>query len=146
VRRVPAVGNSGAGKNAARRLAAMLDVPFLELDAIFHPAGLAAAAAGGLAAAGGPGDGERRLGVDGNSSAVRDLVWARADTVVWLDLPRRTVLRELVWRTLCRTAAGRKLWNTNREPLTSSGWVPGRTWTSYSPEVEGGRPATSNHW
>ena len=37
--------------------------------------------------------------VDGNYGAVRDLVWAAADTVVWFDLPRSTVMRRLVGRT-----------------------------------------------
>jgi hypothetical protein len=53
--------------------------------------------------------------VDGNYSKVRDLVWARADTVVWLDLPKRTVMRRIVWRTLRRVAGRAELWNGNRE-------------------------------
>ncbi len=53
--------------------------------------------------------------VDGNYSAVRDLVWARADTVVWLDLPRRTVMRQIIWRTVHRVALRVELWNGNRE-------------------------------
>jgi hypothetical protein len=50
-------------------------------------------------------------------SAVRDLMWARADTLIWLDLPRwqvmLRVLRRSVWRGLRRT----ELWNGNREGL-----------------------------
>src|SRR6266436_6414369 len=49
------------------------------------------------------------------SSKVRDLVWARADTVVWLDLPKRTVMRRIIWRSLWRAAGRVELWNGNRE-------------------------------
>lgn len=57
--------------------------------------------------------------IDGNYSAVRDLVWARADTVVWFDLPRRTVVRQVVWRTVRRAVTRQELWNGNRERLRS---------------------------
>jgi hypothetical protein len=53
--------------------------------------------------------------IDGNYSAVRPLVWARADTVVWIDLPQRTVMRQVIWRTLRRAAFRSQLWNGNRE-------------------------------
>ena len=39
----------------------------------------------------------------------------RADTVIWLDLPKRTVMRRLSWRTLRRVAGRVELWNGNRE-------------------------------
>ena len=42
--------------------------------------------------------------VDGNYSVLRDLIWDRADTVVWLDLPRPVVMRQVVARTLRRMA------------------------------------------
>ena len=59
--------------------------------------------------------GERWV-IDGNyTSQVKDLVWACADTVVWLDLPRRTVMRRIIWRSFRRAAARTELWNGNRE-------------------------------
>jgi hypothetical protein len=47
--------------------------------------------------------GERWV-IDGNYSVVRPIVWARADTVVWLDLPKRTVMRRIIWRSFRRVA------------------------------------------
>jgi adenylate kinase family enzyme len=53
--------------------------------------------------------------IDGNYGDARDLVLPRADTVVWLHLPFRTVYSRLVKRTLVRSAKGAELWNGNRE-------------------------------
>lgn len=114
------VGVSGAGKTTlARRLAAALEVPHVELDAIFHQPGWTELPVEefrdrvGVELAG---DG---WVVDGNYTAVRDLVWAAADTVVWLDRPRSVVMRRLIARTARRALTRRELWNGNREPLTS---------------------------
>lgn len=114
------VGNSGSGKSTvAVALAARLGAPCVELDAIFHQPGwtelpveefqarVADAAAGDAWV------------IDGNYSAVLDLVWARADTVVWLDLPRAAVMRRVVGRTVRRAARRQELWNGNREPWSN---------------------------
>jgi adenylate kinase family enzyme len=105
------VGKSTLTSSLARELGC----PFLELDSVFHQAdwvpldvALFRARVADFAA------GERWV-IDGNYSKVRDIVWARADTVVWLDLPRRVVMRRLVWRTLRRVAGRAELWNGNRE-------------------------------
>ena len=42
---------------------------------------------------------------DGNKRAVRDLVWPRADTVIWLDYPAYVSLWRLAKRARCRTSA-----------------------------------------
>lgn len=120
MRRVSLVGVPGSGKTTVgRQLAESMGVPFIELDSIFHQ----------------PGWGElprdefrQRVSeavtaeawvVDGNYAAVRDLVWQRADTVVWLDLPRRLVIRRIIVRTIRRALTRERLWNNNREPLTN---------------------------
>jgi hypothetical protein len=41
---------------------------------------------------------------DGNKSAVRDLVWPRADTIIWLDYPLVVSLWRLGRRALWRTS------------------------------------------
>jgi hypothetical protein len=50
---------------------------------------------------------------------VRDIVWKKADTVVWCDLPYATVMARTVGRTLRRTISREVLWNGNREPLSN---------------------------
>ena len=119
MRRVAVVGNSGSGKTRlGRALAEQLAVPFVELDAIHHQPGwqpLCTTEFRGRVEALVAADG---WVVDGNYSAVRDLVWARADTVVYFDLPRHVVMRQVVLRTLRRLIARTELWNGNREPVT----------------------------
>ena len=116
MRRVSVVGTSGSGKSTlARELAAILGVPVLELDAVHHQPDwepLPVDEFRRIVAAKAAGDG---WVIDGNYGRVRDLVWARADTVVWLDLPKRTVMRQVAWRTLRRVAGRQELWNGNRE-------------------------------
>jgi adenylate kinase family enzyme len=127
VRRVSVVGNSGSGKSTlAAALAAGLAVPLLELDSIFHQPGWAELPGDEFrsrVAAVAAGDG---WVIDGNYTAVRDLVWARADTVVWLDLARPLVMRRVVGRTLRRAALRQELWNGNREPWSN--------WLTLDPE------------
>jgi adenylate kinase family enzyme len=116
VRRVSVVGTSGAGKSTlARELAVILGVPYLELDGLNHQPGwepLPKEEFRRIVAAKAAEDG---WVIDGNYSAVQPLVWARADTVAWLDLPKSIVMRQVVWRTLRRVAGRQELWNGNRE-------------------------------
>jgi adenylate kinase family enzyme len=120
VKRVSLVGGPGSGKTTAgRRLAASLGAPYVELDSIFHQPGWSEL----------PTDEFRRRVAelvagetwvtDGNYTAVRDLVWARADTVIWFDLPRPLVMRRVILRTLRRALTRQELWNGNCEPLTN---------------------------
>lgn len=120
MRRVAVVGSPGSGKSTvSRRLATRLDVEAVELDGIFHQPGWTALPADEFR--------ERVAGIvatdgwviDGNYSAVQDMVWAAADTVVWLDLPRPVVMRRVTARTLRRVLTREQLWNGNREPWTN---------------------------
>jgi adenylate kinase family enzyme len=110
------VGNSGSGKSRlAKSLAERLGAPYVELDAIFHQPGWQPLPANEFRVRVDRLTSSDRWVVDGNYSVVREAVWQRADTVVWLDLPRRTVMRQIVWRTIRRAALRLELWNGNRE-------------------------------
>jgi adenylate kinase family enzyme len=114
------VGNSGSGKTTfAKELAAALGIPHLELDSVFHQPDwqplerqLFRERVGAFTS--GP-----AWVTDGNYSAVRDIVWDRADTVIWLDPSRGRVMRQVIGRTLRRMATRAELWNGNREPWSN---------------------------
>jgi len=124
LRRVNVRGSSGSGKTTtSQRLAGLLEVPFIELDALHHgpnwseptaevfrtrvEAAMAEAPDGWV--------------IDGGyHSKLEDLVLERADTLVWLDLPLRVSLRRLWRRTWRRIIRREELWAGNRESIRTA--------------------------
>jgi adenylate kinase family enzyme len=122
VRRVSVVGNSGSGKSTlGRALAKRLEVPFIELDSLMHQAGWKPRPDGEFMEEIDRATAQPGWVVDGNYErfVIEGPVWKRADTVVWLDLPRRTVMRSVIARTVRRFLTREVLWNGNREPLSN---------------------------
>ncbi len=121
MRRVDVIGPSCAGKSTvARRLAAILGVPYVELDALHHDANWAEAPAELLQARVRAALDAAPEGwvVDGNYfGKLGPLVLDEADTLVWLDVPFRTGLRRVLVRTWSRLVMRTELWNGNRERL-----------------------------
>ncbi|HNS51889.1 MAG TPA: AAA family ATPase [Anaerolineae bacterium] len=119
--RITVVGTSGSGKTTlARRLAGRLGVPHVELDALhwgpnWTPAETAVFAERTVQALSGA-----AWVTDGNYSKVRDFVWRRAATLVWLDYSLPVILGRMVWRTVRRVVTREELWNQNREEFAAS--------------------------
>ena len=116
--RLSVVGTIGSGKTTfARKTSNIIHAPHIELDALHWELNWVEA----------PNDlfqervkqslqGDSWV-VDGNYHQVRDIVWSRADTVVWLDYPFRTIIARLAKRTLRRIRTHEQLWNGNQEHI-----------------------------
>lgn len=118
LQRIVVVGVTGSGKTTfARALAARLTCPHIEMDALYwlphwqekpvdnFRRDVAEATSGD------------HWVIDGNYSVVRDIVWGRAQAVVWLNFPLSTILWRLMRRTTSRILSQEELWNGNRETL-----------------------------
>jgi adenylate kinase family enzyme len=113
--KVLVAGASGSGKTTlAIRVGQVLGLPHTDIDGLFH----------------GPGwvrrpsfdDDVRRFTAEPDwvtewqYGSVRDLLADRADLMIWLDLPRSVVMRQVIRRTLRRRLRREPLWNGNLEP------------------------------
>ncbi|MEV6769576.1 AAA family ATPase [Nocardia sp. NPDC051030] len=119
--RILVSGISGAGKTTlAVRLAELLRMPRYELDALHHGPGWVKRDAFEDEVAEFS-DGERWVTEDQYKQLVGSVLWSRADTLVWLDLPRSTIMPRVIRRSVARAVSRRELWNGNRESVRN--WI-----------------------
>jgi adenylate kinase family enzyme len=134
-RRVLVAGTSGSGKTTlAKRISEVLDTSHVEIDGLFH----------------GPNwtprpsfqDDVRRFSAEAawvtewQYDSVRPLLAERADLLVWLDLQRAVVMRQVVRRTLRRRLRRERLYGGNVEPpmraiFTDPGYIVRWAWTTH---------------
>jgi Shikimate kinase len=120
MQRIVVFGASGSGKTTLGRwLSGQFDLPFYDLDDVFwRPRWIESPISEFRAGVADITYGQRWV-VAGNYSKVRDLLWPRADTLVWLDLP----LMQVLWRTTVRASrqswTGESICNGNRQTLTA---------------------------
>lgn len=66
--------------------------------------------------------------VAGNYSVVRDIIWSRAEAIIWLDYPFHIAFWRLLTRTIRRAVTQEVLWNGNRESF----WWHLKLWSEES--------------
>lgn len=119
--RVVVVGTSCSGKTTlARQLAGVLGAPHVELDGIHWMSGWRERPVEEVRRMAVEAAGAERWVMDGNYSAVRDIVWGRATAVVWLNYPFRAVLWRALTRTTRRVITQEELFSGNREGFRQS--------------------------
>ncbi len=116
--RISVVGTSGAGKTTlAREIARRAGIVHIELDSLYWEPNWTAAPEPVFRERVAEALKGHRWVVDGNYSHVRDIVWNRADTIVFLDYSFWTVFGRLLRRTWRRAVEREELWNGNRESV-----------------------------
>jgi adenylate kinase family enzyme len=119
--RVVVVGTSGSGKTTfARQLASALDAPHVELDQLYWGPDWTAKPEPEFVRLADVATTAPRWVVDGNYRAVRDLLWPRATTIIWLNFGLATVFGSTLRRTLRRSLTREVLFAGNRESLRRS--------------------------
>ncbi len=116
--RVSVIGTTGSGKSTlAASLARLLEVPCTDLDALYWQPGWTPAGGKQFQSEVAQAVQAEQWVVEGGYSAVRPLIWARADTVIWLDYSFPVPLSRLLRRTTRRVFRQETIWGGNRESL-----------------------------
>ena len=123
--RINVVGTSCSGKTTlARAIAGRLGLPYTELDALFWGPGWEPVASELFHARVDEALRGDRWVIDGayTGSRVGPRIWARADTIVWLDYPMPLVLARWVRRTVARIRSQEEFWpgTGNRESIRNA--------------------------
>jgi adenylate kinase family enzyme len=128
-KRVVVVGVTSSGKSTlAEKLAKHLDLKYIELDALYWEPNWQPAPLEVFRARVEKATQTEKWIVAGNYHVARDLIWPKADVVIWLDYSLWRVLWQLTRRSFARWWTRELLWDTNREPL----WVHFKLWSTDS--------------
>lgn len=131
MQRINVVGTSCSGKTTlARRLARRLEIPHVELDALFWGPNWTPVPTDEFRARVTSALARDRWVADGGYANVRDITWARVDTIVWLDFPLGLVLARWARRTRARIRSREEFWpgTGNRESIRKALRRDGLIW------------------
>lgn len=119
--RISVVGATGSGKTTvAREISNRLQLPYIELDALYWTENWMGVSDQVFQERVETAIKAERWVIDGNYSRIRHLVWARADTVVYLDYSFGRTFWQLLTRTIRRSIQQVELWHGNRESMRKS--------------------------
>ena len=128
-RRIAVVGTTSSGKSTlAEKLAQKIGADFIELDALHWEPNWVEAPNEVFRERVEKAISREAWVVAGNYSVVRDLVWNKAEAVIWLDYPFHIVFWRLFKRTIRRAVLQEELWNGNRESF----WTHLKLWSEES--------------
>ena len=128
-KRLVVIGTTGSGKSMlAERIAGQLNLNFIELDALHWEPDWQEAPLEIFRERVSKATQARAWIVAGNYHVVRDLVWTKAEAVIWLDYPFWIIFKQLTQRTFRRWWTHELLWGTNRERL----WDLFKLWSNDS--------------
>jgi len=127
--RVVVIGTTSSGKSTlAERLAKQLNLNFIELDALYWEADWKEASLEEFRERVEDATKAERWVIAGNYHVVRDLVWPKAEAVLWLDYSLGRIFWQLTRRTFTRWWTQELLWGKNRERL----WEHFKLWSQES--------------
>ena len=127
--RIAIVGVTGCGKSfLAEQLAQEFSLDFIDLDALYWKPGWVECQEDEFRIKVEAATRTSRWALAGNYNKVRDIIWPRAEAVVWLDYPFFLVFRRLWKRTFQRWRNQETLWGTNYERL----WPNLKFWSKES--------------
>jgi adenylate kinase family enzyme len=121
--RIAVVGTAGAGKTTlAQAIAETLQIPHIELDALFWQPDWQPSETGEFWAKVAAATAGEDWIVDGNYLRARLIVWERATVVVWLNYSLPLILWRVVRRTVVRSWRQQELWNGCYETFQKGFW------------------------
>jgi adenylate kinase family enzyme len=126
---VVVVGVTSSGKSSlAEKLAQCCDLNYIELDALHWESNWQAAPLEVFRARVEGATKAERWIVAGNYHIVRDLIWPKAEVIIWLDYPLSIMFWQLTRRSFRRWWTQELLWGTNHELL----WTHFKLWSTDS--------------
>jgi adenylate kinase family enzyme len=115
-RRIAVVGTTSSGKSTlAQKLAQKINANYIELDAFYWEPNWTPATALDFFIRTEEAIQAEAWVTAGNYRLVRDLIWDKAEAIIWLDYPFHVVFWRLLKRTVTRAVTQEELWNGNRE-------------------------------
>jgi adenylate kinase family enzyme len=128
-RRIVVIGTTSSGKSTlAKILAEKLCADFIELDALHWEPNWKEAKLEVFRERVQTATSSQGWVVAGNYHVVRDLIWPRAEAVIWLDYSFPVVFWRLLTRIIRRGITQEELWNGNREKF----WWHLKLWSDES--------------